>query len=36
MEKKLAEEKEGLRKLLLFCQSKAREELAAKEEAVER
>lgn len=36
LEKKIVEEKEGLRKLLLFCQSQARREIAAREEAVER
>lgn len=36
LEKKLAGDKEGLRKLRLFCQSKAREEIACREEAVAR
>lgn len=36
LEKKLAGEKEGLRKLRLFCQSKAREEIACRETAVAR
>lgn len=36
LEKKLAGDKEGLRKLRLFCQSKAREEIACREEAVSR
>ena len=36
LEKRLTEEKESLRKLRLFCQSKAREEIFCREEAVSR
>ena len=36
LEKSLAEERESLRKLRLFCQSKAREEISRREEAVSR
>ena len=34
LEKRLVGEREGLRKLELFCQTKAREEIACREEAV--
>lgn len=36
LEKRLAGEKESLRKLKLFCQSKTQEEIAFREEAVSR
>lgn len=34
LEKRLVGEREGLRKLRLFCQTKAREEIACREESI--
>lgn len=36
LEKRLVGEREGLRRLRLFCQIKAREEIACREESVSR
>lgn len=36
LEKRLVGEREGLRKLRLFCQTKARDEVACREESVAR